>query len=86
MPGRTWYDAYEAAVREVDSSKLFARIADALLMIGVRVKDDAGMDVPERLAIACARYQLRTMEAQRLMDRLHESARASHHRRPQLIH
>jgi len=43
------------------------------------------MDIPERLAIESARHQLRIMEAQRLIDRLQESARASSSRQSQLI-
>jgi hypothetical protein len=85
MPVRTWCDAYEAAIRETNPSKLFSRIVDALLMIGARNKDDAGMDEFERRAIKCARYQLRTMETQRLIDRLNESAWANS-RYSQLIH
>jgi hypothetical protein len=84
MPARTWCDAYEAAVKETNPSKLFARIVDALLMIGARNKDDAGMDEFERLAIECARYQLRTMETQRLIVRLNESAWANSRYRQQI--
>jgi hypothetical protein len=81
----SWRAAYLAAVWEVGPSKEFGRIVDALIKIEARIKDDAGMDVAERRAIESARHQLRIMEAQRVLDRLHESAQATPSRRSQLI-
>ena len=82
----TWRAAYVAAVWEVDPSKEFGRIADALIKVEARIKDDAGMDTTERLAIEAARHHLRMMEAQRLTDRLQELTLVSGSHFSRLIH
>ena len=79
-----WRDAYVAAVLETDSSKVFARIADALIVIEARL--DAHMSVSERLAIECARQQLRTMEADRIVDACEKTSRVGQRRESPLVH
>src|SRR4029077_6417145 len=80
----SWRDAYIAAVSETDSSKAFARIADALIVIEARFHSEVG--VSERLAIECARRQLRTMEAERVVDAVERTIQVRERRESRLVH
>jgi hypothetical protein len=79
-----WRDAYVAAVLETDSSKVFARIADALIVIEARL--DSPMGVSERLAMECARQQLRTMEADRISSAGETPTRVGQRREVRRVH
>ena len=83
---RSWRDAYVAAILETDFSKMFARIADALIVIETRLEREVAMGVSERLAMECARQELRGMEANRVVDAVQRTSRVSETRLSRLVH
>jgi hypothetical protein len=86
MSGTTcrWRDAYVAAVSETDASKMFSRIADALIIIEAGL--EAEMGVSERLAIECARQELRTMESDRVVDAVEKTSRVRERQETRFVH
>jgi hypothetical protein len=82
----TWRDAYVAAILETDVSKMFARIADALIVIEDRLESAVGMGISERLAMECARQELRSMEADRVVGGVQRTSRFIEARVSRLVH
>ena len=60
---RLWHLAYVAAVSERDHSKIFTRVADALVVIEAQLEANLKIGVSERLSLEHARQELRNMEA-----------------------
>ena len=82
----SWRDAYVAAILETDFSKMFTRIADALIVIEARLEREGAMSISERLAMECARQELRGMESDRVVDAVQRTSRVSETRLSRLVH
>jgi hypothetical protein len=83
---RLWHLAYLAAVSERNDSKIFARVADALVVIEAQLAANLKIGVSERLSIECARQELRTMEAKLVNEAVLRTTRVWGRRDPRLVH
>jgi hypothetical protein len=81
-----WPVAYVAAVSETDHSKIFRRVADALIAIEAQLDANLRIGVSERLSIEAARQELRTMEAKLVTKAILRTTRVSERLDSRLVH
>ena len=70
-----WHDIYVAVLFEADPTKVWMRIADALIAIDKAIRNGPNMEDAERLAIRSARQTLTVMEANKVLDMIKNSVR-----------